>query len=167
MGLGITFKPTEQSGQMGPGQAAKEGGLQQAIQLLSLRYPKVGGARSPVGSPSLLAGGASAAPRMTGFNPNAAIFQALIKAYSEGQGGQGMSQPMQSHPLAGAASAFSQGVKTSPSFQFEQPGGAGSAPSRSWSGESNDVLTQVNTSGMTPRTSWGDQLSRKLGSQFL
>lgn len=87
--LGVRFKPTEEQSLMGRQQGAREG-LQQAIQMLSLRYPKVMGASSPVGDPSLLAG--NGAPRMSGFNPDSAILQALIRALS-GAGGM-VSQPM-------------------------------------------------------------------------
>lgn len=78
---GVTFKPSEEQAAMGKRRAGREG-LQQAIQLLSLRYPKVMGAASPVGDPSLLAGNG---PRIGGgFNPDAAILQAMIRALSSG-----------------------------------------------------------------------------------
>src|SRR5438105_1080967 len=80
MSLGVTFRPSDQQAQQGPMQAGKEG-TQGTIQMLSLRYPKVSGAASPVGDPSLLAGNT---PRVSGFNPNAAIFRALIQALSGG-----------------------------------------------------------------------------------
>lgn len=79
--LGIRFKPDEQQAQMGPQRGRREG-LQQAIRLISLRYPKVLGAASPVGDPTLLAG--LGAPRISGFNPDAAILRALISAFAQG-----------------------------------------------------------------------------------
>jgi len=79
--LGIRFKPDAKQALMGKQQGSREG-LQRAIQLISLRYPRVIGAQSPVGDRSLLAG--EGAPRPAGFNPNAAIMQAMIQALASG-----------------------------------------------------------------------------------
>lgn len=95
--LGVTFRPTDQMAQQGPMQAGREGGLQSAIQMLSLRYPRVYGSRTPVGDPAMLAGNA---PRTSGINPNAAIFQALINAFAGSELGQPGANPWMPGPVA-------------------------------------------------------------------
>lgn len=112
--LGVSFLPSDQQAQQGPQQAGREGGLQSAIQLLSLRYPRVYGSRTPVGDPALLAGNT---PRASGIDPNAAIFQALINAFAgsnlgggpEETAGQWSAGPVDRAPLGGSPGGWSAG----------------------------------------------------------
>jgi hypothetical protein len=154
MSLGITFKPSEQQGGMGTKQAAKEGGAQSAIQMLSLRYPKVSGAKSITGDPSLLAG--NGAPRVSGFNPNAAILQAMIHAFSSG----GVM------PSAGGSSAMPSWAPNAASAVRQPsitPVTGGAAPTLPFSQVTRveDPIRSVNPSGFAPRSSYMEQLSRK------
>lgn len=75
--LRISFMPSAENQAMGPLRGHTEG-LQQAIRLLSLRLPKVVGAKA-IADPSLLSGGGSAAFG-GGFNPDSASMLALLKA---------------------------------------------------------------------------------------
>lgn len=161
--LGITFKPDEQQAMMGRRNAGREG-LQQAIQMLSLRYPKVLGASSPVGDPSLLAG---RSPRISGFNPDAAILQAMIRALSGG-GPAAMAQPLGSPrgTTPQSRSGGSRSVSTpsrlpAPSFTpgidtYGTPPPTGTV-SRDWAAPQADVLRTVpgNPAAAAQRSSTG------------
>ncbi len=92
--IGINFMPTQDAADMGQQRGNMEGDLGEAIKILSLRAPRVVGARSITpgsnlsggGSGSLagLAGNIDTGGQSGGFNPNAALFQALISALMGG-----------------------------------------------------------------------------------
>jgi hypothetical protein len=92
--IGINFLPTQDAADMGQQRGNMEGDLGEAIKILSLRAPRVVGARSITpgsnlsggGSGSLagLAGNIDTGGQSGGFNPNAALFQALISALMGG-----------------------------------------------------------------------------------
>lgn len=91
--IGISFLPSQENAEQGMQRGAMEGDLGEAFKILSLRMPRVLGARAPTARENLTspgAGGLSAvAGQMAGasrdghgggFNPNAALFEALIAA---------------------------------------------------------------------------------------
>lgn len=93
--IGITFLPSDENQALGPQRGQMEGDLGQAFKILSLRLPRIQGAHA-IAPPDLLnAPGASGQPG--GMNPQAAIFDALLKAM-QGQGGGGMG-PMATTPI--------------------------------------------------------------------
>jgi hypothetical protein len=163
--LGIRFKPDEQQAAMGKRQGSKEG-VQRAIQMLSLRYPKFSNSNSPVGDPALLAG--NGAPRLSGFNPDAAILQAMIRALSGGgasvsapigsplaptpQGRMGSAPRTVAKPTrAQTAPSFTPGVDT---YGVPPPSGA---VSKQWSPQVSEPLRQVSgdVAGAATRSSSG------------
>lgn len=88
--IGITFIPNEEAAAMGPKRGGLEGLTEQVFKILSLRLPRVVGARSI----SPLLGGQGAGPMASagGFNPNAAVFEALLRSMGRGAGGPGVPQ---------------------------------------------------------------------------
>lgn len=160
--IGISFKPSEQQSALGPRQAGKEG-LQQAIQLLSFRYPnpRVSGSRSIVGDPNLL-GGPSTPTRVGGFNPNAAMLQALIQAFSGS-----------SSLAAGGGAGMSRG-STLPSFTpVDVPGGSSGARLPSPTRVDEDAPDAVTRAydpqalqGALRRPSYQDQMMQKYGDGY-
>lgn len=92
--IGVTFMPSQEQAAFGPRQGAAEGDLQQAWKILSLRLPRVLGARAPAPS-SLLTSPGSAG--MMG-NPNASVMRALVEAYMGGQQAPPMGDPGQFTP---------------------------------------------------------------------
>lgn len=159
--VGITFKPTEQQSLLGPKQGGKEG-LQQAIQLLSFRYPnpRVSGSQSIVGDPRLL--GSPSTPRVGGFNPNAAILQALIQAFSGGGGSSSLAGPSLSRE-----STLPQFTPVDP----QEPHGSSRLPTPTRVDENApDSVTraydpmQLQTAFQRP--SYQDQLQRKYGGGY-
>lgn len=95
--IGISFLPSQENAEQGMQRGAMEGDLGEAFKILSLRMPRVLGARAPTARENLTspgAGGLSAvAGQMAGasrdgqgggFNPNAALFEALIAAMMGG-----------------------------------------------------------------------------------
>ena len=82
--IGISFLPSADQAVQGPRQGNLEGDLGAALKILSLRLPRVLGARA-ISSPELLQSpGGGGAP---GFNPMAAVIQALLAAGGAGAGG--------------------------------------------------------------------------------
>jgi hypothetical protein len=131
---GLTFKPG-QLPMSTPGTKPAADNVQQAIQMLSLRYPKASSAKSIVGDPSLLAD--TRAPRTLGFNPNAAILQALIRALSSGS--PMASGGMDLGPAMPSSAASFQAPTSMPPPQFtpgvvpgEMPTGMPSPITREW-----------------------------------
>lgn len=84
--VGITFMPSADNAAQGPQQAGLEGpggsDLAQAFKILSLHLPRVLGAQSLAPKRLLNAQGSAALP--SGFNPQAAVIQALLQAMSGG-----------------------------------------------------------------------------------
>lgn len=93
--IGITFLPSEENAAQGPKRGNLEGDLGQAFKILSLRLPRVQGAKAIAppellnapGASGLAAPGAPGAPA-GGFNPLSTIFETLLKSMA---GGGGMS----------------------------------------------------------------------------
>jgi hypothetical protein len=84
--IGITFLPSDENQALGPKRGQLEGDLGQAFKILSLRLPRVQGARA-IAPPNLLASqGSAGVPGQLGggFNPQAAVFEALLKAMAGG-----------------------------------------------------------------------------------
>lgn len=81
--IGISFLPSQEQAAMGPHQGQMEGVPEQAFKILSMRLPRVLGARAM--SPE----GLMNAPGSAGMggNPLAAVFEALLKTMSGGQPG--------------------------------------------------------------------------------
>jgi hypothetical protein len=121
--IGISFLPSDENQAMGPKRGQMEGDLGQAFKILSLRLPSVTGAHA-IAPPALL-NAPGAAGVGGGFNPQAAIFEALLRAM-QGQGGG----------LSGPTSSTSIGLPTSPGAPKVIPGnefsqqftGGGEAP---------------------------------------
>lgn len=78
--IGVSFLPSEENAIMAPQPGA--GDLSQAFKILSLRLPRVQGAPGITPQSNLQAPGAAG---MGGFNPQAAIFDAMIRAMAGGQ----------------------------------------------------------------------------------
>ena len=88
--IGINFMPTQDAADQGQQRGNMEGDLGEAIKILSLRAPRVLGARAPTPGGNLSGGGSGALAGLAGnintggqaggFNPNAALFQALNPA---------------------------------------------------------------------------------------
>lgn len=120
--IGISFLPSEENQALGPKRGQMEGDLGQAFKILSLRLPRIQGAHA-IAPPDLL-NAPGAAGMGGGVNPQAAIFEALLKAMAGG----GQAGPMSSTPI---------GQPTSPAPPKVIPGGgfgqqmtvAGPAPS--------------------------------------
>jgi hypothetical protein len=72
--IGITFMPSAENAAEGPRRGQLEGNLGEALKILSLRLPRVLGAKAIV--PSALA--TPRLPLSPGFNPMAAAFQAML-----------------------------------------------------------------------------------------
>jgi hypothetical protein len=87
--IGINFIPSQDQAAMGPRQGQLEGVPEQAFKVLSLRLPRVQGARamSPYG---LMNSPGSAA---LGGNPLAAVFEALLRTMSGPQSGSPYAPP--------------------------------------------------------------------------
>lgn len=97
--IGISFLPSQENADQGLQRGAMEGDLGQALKVLSLRLPRVMGARAITptsnlgGSPNAALGalGTQTTGSETGaFNPNAALFQALVSAMLRGGGADPM-----------------------------------------------------------------------------
>lgn len=97
--IGISFLPSQENAAQGMQRGAMEGDLGQALKILSLRLPRVMGARaitptSNLGAPGQSGDSQSAVQGLTmaagaggesgRYNPNAALFQALISAMMGG-----------------------------------------------------------------------------------
>lgn len=80
--IGITFLPSEENAQMGPKRGNLEGDLGEAFKILSLRLPRVQGSRTI--SPHVQSGPGMAQGMPGGFNPQAAIFEAILKSMTGG-----------------------------------------------------------------------------------
>lgn len=80
--IGVSFLPSQENQAMGPKQGALEGDLGQAFKILSLRLPSVQGAPGLTPPSNLMSPGAAGSPG--GFNPQAAIFEALLRAMAGG-----------------------------------------------------------------------------------
>lgn len=77
--IGISFLPSDQNQAQGPRMGGTEGNLGQAMKILSLTLPRRPQPHA-VAPASLLEGQGSAGAGVTGPNPLAAIFQALLHA---------------------------------------------------------------------------------------
>lgn len=143
--IGINFMPTQDAADMGQQRGNMEGDLGEAIKILSLRAPRVLGARAPTPGGNMSGGGSSPLAGLAGnintggqaggFNPNAALFQALISALM-GSGGV-------DKPTGG-------GDVGNPIFKFIGPGGPDPG--------SFDPITTENTEDpiyKKPETNWG------------
>lgn len=96
MALGISFSPGSQDPQRtGPTGVQDAAPLQQAIQLLSLRLPRVVGATSPIPAPLLQGTGSQGQPDATG-NPLLDVLRRLLNP----GGGGGFAPPSQNTPAA-------------------------------------------------------------------
>ena len=88
--IGISFLPSQENQSTGLKQGQMEGDLGEAFKILSLRLPRVVGARAPTPGGNLSGAGTSdlsglsSGAEGSGFNPNAALFEALIKAMLQG-----------------------------------------------------------------------------------
>lgn len=80
--IGISFIPTAENQAQGPMHGGAETDLGQAFKILSLRLPRVLGAQAPAPSSLIQGAGAAGVPGQPagGFNPHAAVFEALIRA---------------------------------------------------------------------------------------
>lgn len=101
--IGITFIPSDENQALGPKRGNLEGDLGQAFKILSLRLPRVQGARA-IAPPTLLNSPGSAGVA-GGGNPQAAVFLALLHAVM-GRGASpgslqtpGSGEPVSSGPL--------------------------------------------------------------------
>lgn len=97
--IGVTFLPNEDNAAMGPKRGALEGDLAQAYKILALnlRKPRVYGAHA-ISSPDLLnSQGANGQPG--GFNPHAAVFEAMLRSMGGGDPNAG---PMGGGPMGSA-----------------------------------------------------------------
>jgi hypothetical protein len=74
--IGISFIPSADQAANGPQQGNLEGDLSQAFKILSLRLPRILGARAPASSTLLNGPGSAGLPN--GGNPYAAVIQALL-----------------------------------------------------------------------------------------
>lgn len=90
--IGITFLPSAENQADGPKRGSLEGDLGQAFKILSLRLPRVQGAKA-ITPPGNMTGTGAAVGVPGGFNPQAAIFEAIIRAM-QGQGGAPTGAPM-------------------------------------------------------------------------
>lgn len=96
--IGINFLPSQDAADQGQQRGNMEGDLGEAFKVLSLRMPRVVGARALTPGSNLSGAGASGLSGLSGninsggeqggFNPNAALFQALISALMGGGGQQ-------------------------------------------------------------------------------
>lgn len=78
--IGITFMPNDEASAQGPRRGNLEGLTEQVFKLLSLRLPRVVGAQSLAPQGLLQGQGAGGAAGAGGFNPNAAVFEAMLRA---------------------------------------------------------------------------------------
>lgn len=89
--IGVTFMPSAENQADGPRQGGLQGDVGQALKILSLQLPRVLGARA-ITPPGLMNGGGGSmgmgGGMNPGFNPHAAVFQALLHAMAQ-QGGAG------------------------------------------------------------------------------
>lgn len=97
--IGVSFIPSQDNQQPGgPPQGQMQGDLAQAFKILSLRLPSVVGAGGIAPNTLLQSQGALAVPGATGgptgFNPYAALFEALLKHGLGQPGGQPVSSTM-------------------------------------------------------------------------
>ncbi len=79
--IGVSFLPSDENAAQGLQRGKVEGDLGQAFKILSLRLPRVQGAPGITPQSNLQAPGSAG---MGGFNPQAAIFDAMIRAMSGG-----------------------------------------------------------------------------------
>lgn len=119
--IGVTFMPSADNQANGPQQGALESGagsdLAQAFKILSLHLPRVLGARA-ISSPGLL-NGAGSTGVAGGFNPSAAVFDALIRAMT-GAAAPGGPASLSSLGAPGGAQPYAPSAVPSPSVV---PGG--------------------------------------------
>jgi hypothetical protein len=112
--IGMTFIPSADNQAMGPRQAGLEGAggsdLAQAFKVLSLHLPQFLGAQALAPKRLLTSPGSTALP--SGFNPQAAVIQALLQAMGGGGGG-GMSTP---DPGRSDGRLFPDVAQSAPSF---------------------------------------------------
>lgn len=81
--IGITFLPSAENQADGQRRGSLEGDLGQAFKILSLRLPRVQGAKA-ITPPGNMTGTGAAVSVPGGFNPQAAIFEAIIRAMQGG-----------------------------------------------------------------------------------
>lgn len=114
--IGVSFLPSEDNQAQGLQRGKMEGDLGQALKILTLQLPTVRGAR-PITPYSNLgnAGAAGLQSPASGFNPNSAVFEAVIKALS------GMGSPDPYAPASGAPYAPSSPSPYQPSGSLPAP----------------------------------------------
>lgn len=119
--IGVSFLPSQENQDMGMQRGQMEGDLGQALKILSLRMPRVVGAQALTPQSNMGGGLSSAVPRagtvggeQGAFNPNAALFESLIKALLSGTNDAGLSGGM--GPLG--AKTTTTGGSTNPIFKF-------------------------------------------------
>lgn len=79
--IGVSFLPSQDNQQQGSRQGQLEGDIGEALKIIGLRLPSVVGARSITPASNLSGGGSGAVDSLSGVtNPNAAAFEALIRA---------------------------------------------------------------------------------------
>ena len=91
--IGITFMPSADNAALGPEQGGLNGpgqDLSQAFKILSLRLPRVLGAGA-ISAPRLL--NSPGAAGVSGLNPHAAVFEALLRALVGGGAPSGFGGP--------------------------------------------------------------------------
>lgn len=93
--IGVTFIPSAEQAAQGPQRGQLEGDLGQAFKILSLRLPRVLGARAV--APTQLLNGPGSAGAPPGTNPYAAVFDALLRS-RRNSGGSSASAPMANVP---------------------------------------------------------------------
>lgn len=144
--IGVTFIPTAEQQALGPKRGGIETDLGEAFKILSLRLPRVLGAKAPV-RPELLnapgaAGLAGNLADNTGFNPYGQVFEALVRALISGQTPTPGGYPAYGSPQGGGMAS---------------PGGA-SLPSpnqNGWRTVNESALAGGSSASTTPRISIG------------
>jgi hypothetical protein len=96
--LGITFLPSSEGGESGPSRGTNND-LGQAFEILSLRMPRVVGSKAIAPQSLLDSPGAAGVPG--GFNPYAAVIQAMLAGMRGGgmSGSAGGPGPMPPPPM--------------------------------------------------------------------
>lgn len=121
-GIGITFMPSADPNAQGPqnaGDTGAGGSLSDAFKILSLRLPQTVGPRSLASERLLTARGSTGA---NGFNPHAAVFEALLRALvGQGPAPTDLLQPSPNPYRPGLPGGTRSGNQTG-------PGPLGSAP---------------------------------------
>lgn len=113
--IGITFLPSDEQASLGPRQGNLEGDLGQAFKILSLRLPRVMGARSITPQSNLTAPGSAGVS-----NPYAAAFQALLRTMAGGP--TSSAGPFDTAPMRPPGPNFSVTDNTLPVVDRTNPG---------------------------------------------